>query len=126
MLIFVIFVAKISAKIVLKTFLIAKLDMKLTVVNGVMKEGTMMLKEIPHNDSEYEMEWQKIVICEEICRVMQKKGIDNRELAKRLNLKIGSITRMFRGNINFSLEKLIKIAIALDVRLNVNFKNESE
>lgn len=72
------------------------------------------------------MEWQKIVICREIRRVMKEKSIDDRELAKRLNLKIGSITRMFRGNINFSLEKLIKIAIALDVKLNVNFKNESE
>jgi transcriptional regulator with XRE-family HTH domain len=51
---------------------------------------------------------------EEIFLAMERKGISRAELARRLDSSPAYVTKVLRGNANFTLETLARIAYALE------------
>ncbi len=80
-----------------------------------------MLKEKLKNDPLYLLEKKKIDITEQIWKIMEEEGISKSELAKRMGVSRGYITRILGGNTNFTLESLIKISMALKTDLQITF-----
>ena len=61
--------------------------------------------------------WAQIAILdftEEVCRLMSARGVKRSELAKRIGSKPSYITKVLRGNANFTLTSMTKLARALD------------
>jgi len=73
------------------------------------------------NSIDYLLEEQKVEILEEIISIMEKKNISRAELARRLGTSRAYITKIFRMNINFTLESLVKIAHSIGSKISINF-----
>jgi transcriptional regulator with XRE-family HTH domain len=67
----------------------------------------------------YAIEEAKFDISEVISGLMQEQEISKTELAGRIQTSLPYITKILRGNVNFTVESLVKIARALDCTLNV-------
>lgn len=53
-------------------------------------------------------------------RLMKRQGITNTELAERIGTSTAYITKVFRGNANFTLQTMVKLSRALDGNLHVH------
>lgn len=73
------------------------------------------------NDIDYKVESQLLEITEEICNVMKEKKINRANLATLLETSKSAVTKMLNGSANFTLKRLLKIAIALDSGLEIRF-----
>ena len=73
------------------------------------------IKEAP----EFRIERLKFEIAEDMCRYMDSNEVSRTELAERLGTSRAYITKMLRGNCNFTLESMDRIAAALDCELSV-------
>ena len=62
----------------------------------------------------YWVELAKIDFTEEICKRMDELGITRKELAERMGSSQAYVTKVLRGNANFTIESMVKIAKALD------------
>lgn len=58
-------------------------------------------------------------LTEEICERMEQEGISRAELARRLGTSPAYVTKILRGNANFTLASMVKLARALDAELAV-------
>lgn len=72
------------------------------------------------NSVEYWTETTIVDFTEEICRVMKEKNITRRELATRLGTSQPYVTKVLRGNINFTLATMTKLARALGMIVRVH------
>ncbi|MBA7656583.1 hypothetical protein ES703_64509 [subsurface metagenome] len=70
---------------------------------------------------DYLLEEQKVEILEEIILIMEKKSITRAELARRLGTTRAYITKLFRMNINFTIESLVKIAHSVGSKISIHF-----
>jgi transcriptional regulator with XRE-family HTH domain len=61
-------------------------------------------------------------ITEEMRELMDKQAITQAELAHRLGVSPPYINKLMRGETNFTIESLVKIAKALNAVLTVNLK----
>lgn len=50
---------------------------------------------------------------------MEKLGVTQAELARRLGTSRAYVTKMLRGNANFTIESMVKIAHALEARVHI-------
>lgn len=66
---------------------------------------------------ESEAERQKLMIVEDLLRIMEKKGISRKELAQRMGVAPSRITSMLNGTNNFTIETLVRAARAVDAEL---------
>ncbi len=55
------------------------------------------------------------IITNELSRIMEEKGINNTELAKRMETSPSYITQIFRLNKNISIKTLIRLCQALEI-----------
>jgi len=62
---------------------------------------------------DYKVEGAKNEFTEKIVRRMEESGISRSELADRLGKKKPQITRLLKGNNNFTVETMVEIADAL-------------
>lgn len=70
--------------------------------------------------SEY---WAEVAIgdfTEEICRLLAEKPTTRAELARRLGTTPAYVTKVLRGNANFTLASMAKIALALESQVRVH------
>lgn len=70
--------------------------------------------------SEY---WAEVAIgdfTEEICRLLDEKPTTRAELARRLGTTPAYVTKVLRGNANFTLASMAKIALALGSQVRVH------
>lgn len=67
----------------------------------------------------FDMEASKFDISEHVFAVMERQGVSKAKLARRLGKSRAYVTKILQGNANFTLESLVKIARALDCRLDV-------
>ncbi len=67
----------------------------------------------------FDMETSKYDISEHVFAVMERQGVSKAKLARRLGKSRAYVTKILQGNANFTLESLVKIARALDCRLDV-------
>jgi transcriptional regulator with XRE-family HTH domain len=57
---------------------------------------------------------------EELCRLMNEKGVSRSELALRIDHSQAYITKVLRGNVNFTLATMTKLARALDAVVRIH------
>jgi transcriptional regulator with XRE-family HTH domain len=74
---------------------------------------------------EYQCEEILLDITEQICEIMEKKRISRAELARRLGKKRPYITSLLNGKRNTTIETLVRIAHALDEKLEVIFSSST-
>lgn len=70
---------------------------------------------------ESEAEFKKLMIMEEILRLMKEQGVNRSELAKRMGVKPSRITAMMSGSNNFTIETLVRAGRALGAELHQHF-----
>lgn len=56
---------------------------------------------------------------EEICRLMEERSVTRSELARRLGVSPAYVTKILRGNTNFTLASMVRLARALGADLKV-------
>ncbi len=54
---------------------------------------------------------------ETICELMEDRGVNRAELARRLKWRRSAVTKMLQGNHNISIGRLMKVALALGCTL---------
>lgn len=57
---------------------------------------------------------------EDLFRLMEARGTNKAELARRIGKSPAYITKIFRGNSNFTIDSMVKLAHALDGRLCIH------
>lgn len=53
---------------------------------------------------------------------MDEQGISRAELARRLGTSPAYITKILRGNINFTLETLVRLAVAVGAEVRISMR----
>lgn len=67
--------------------------------------------------------WAEVAIgdfTEEICRLLQEKRMTRADLARELGTSPAYVTKVLRGNANFTLASMAKLAMALDTRVAIH------
>ncbi|HEV7683114.1 MAG TPA: helix-turn-helix transcriptional regulator [Pyrinomonadaceae bacterium] len=67
----------------------------------------------------FDIEGAKFDVSEHIFSMMERQGVSKAKLARRMGKSRPYVTRMLQGNANFTLESLVKIARALECRLDI-------
>lgn len=62
----------------------------------------------------YKLETAKVEFTEGVVTLMERHGITQSELAKRIDVSPAYITKILRGTTNFTLDTMVKISSALD------------
>lgn len=75
-------------------------------------------------DFEFRFEALVLDLTENICKRMAHENISRTEFAKRLSVSPPAVTKILRGNSNFTLKTLLSIADALGQELSVDFKEK--
>ncbi len=68
----------------------------------------------------YWVEGAIIDFTEELCRVMEEKGVSRAELARRIGSSPAYITKILRGNSNFTLSSMVRVARALEHEVHIH------
>ena len=70
----------------------------------------------------YEEELEKLRIVDALIRLREHRGLTQTQLARRIGVSQPFIAKLESGEAhNFRLETLVKLAVALDSELEVNF-----
>jgi transcriptional regulator with XRE-family HTH domain len=72
---------------------------------------------------------KEIYICKitnEISRIMKEKNLNKKQLAELMNVSPAYITKLLRGNTNFTIETLAKISKVCEFNISFEFCNEIE
>jgi transcriptional regulator with XRE-family HTH domain len=57
---------------------------------------------------------------EDLCRLVEENGISRAELARRLGTSKAYITKVFKGDVNFTIETMVKLTRAAEGRLGIH------
>jgi transcriptional regulator with XRE-family HTH domain len=60
-----------------------------------------------------------LAFAEDLARVMEREGVSRAELARRLGATPAYVTKILRGNVNFTLATMVRLARALGGELQV-------
>ena len=63
---------------------------------------------------------------EELHKLAENEHISRAELARRLGVSPAYITKLFRGNANFTIESMVRLARAVDARLHLHLTPEGQ
>ena len=80
------------------------------------------LKRKHERDPKYWVEYLKLVFSEDVGCLMDKRNVNQAELARRLDTSRAYVTRMFRGTFNPTVETMVKFALALDARVELHLR----
>lgn len=72
---------------------------------------------------EYRLETIQNEIFRQVWTYMEKEDLNQSQLAKRLGVSKGYISQILNGNFNFTLKKLIELAIFIGVVPEITFKS---
>lgn len=78
-----------------------------------------LLQSVEQSDR-FQIDGLKVEISEQIYLAMNQQGISNADLARRLGKSRAYVTKLLRGNTNFTLESLIRIGRALSNEVEIN------
>ncbi len=75
---------------------------------------------------DFEFRFETIIyrLTEKIAQKMEEKKITRTELAKRMNVSSPYVTKILRGNANFTLRSMLSLADALDQELKIDFEEK--
>jgi len=69
---------------------------------------------------EFLLEVVKLAFAEELCRLMEEQGLSHAQLAERMGTSRAYITRILRTDYNLTAETMVKVARALDARVELS------
>lgn len=78
------------------------------------------------NDEVFWVEKNKLDFAVKLLHSMERRGISKKELAERLGTSQAYITKVFRGNVNFTLTSMTKLVQALDSKLSIQIVPKEE
>lgn len=78
------------------------------------------------NDPEYLAYGLMVDLAAQVAKKLKAEGLKQKDLAKRLGKSEGWISRFMNDPTNFSIKKLVEIAVALGMELNVSFKETTD
>lgn len=78
------------------------------------------------NDEVFWVEKNKLDFAVKLLHSMERRGISKKELAERLGTSQAYITKVFRGNVNFTLTSMTKLVQALDSKLFIQIVPKEE
>ena len=61
---------------------------------------------------------------EELNRLAEIEGVSRAEIARRLGTSAAYVTKVFRGDVNFTVESMVRLARAIGARLHVHLALE--
>ena len=73
-------------------------------------------KELIHEAEQQDAYWVEAAIVaftEGVCALMEQQKVNRSELARRLGTSPSYVTKLLRGNVNFTLATMVKVARAL-------------
>lgn len=73
-------------------------------------------------DPEYIAYGLMVDLAAQVARKLHDEGLKQKELAERLGKSQGWISRFMNDPTNFSIKKLVEIAVALGMELDISFK----
>ena len=68
----------------------------------------------------YNVEGSILDFTEDLCRVMAEKDVSRAELARRIETSPAYVTKILRGNSNFTLSSMVRIAMALESEVRIH------
>jgi|WetSurMetagenome_2_1015567.scaffolds.fasta_scaffold470531_1 transcriptional regulator with XRE-family HTH domain len=71
------------------------------------------------NTPEFLLEKVKLTFAEELCRLLDEQGVSRTQLAERLGTSRAYVTRILRTDYNLTAETMVKVARALDARVEL-------
>ena len=83
-----------------------------------------MLKSF-EKDFDFRLETIILDITENISKRMKEKNINRTKLSRLLNVSPAAVTKILNGNSNFTLKTLLSLVDALELDLNVSFKEKA-
>ena len=72
------------------------------------------------DDFDFKFDSLVLDITETIRTKLKEKGIKQTKLAERLNVSSAAISKLLRGESNFTIKKLVEIAEAIELKLEIN------
>ena len=75
-------------------------------------------KELESSES-FEAEKKILEFTTKLYQLMKERGITKKELAQRLNTSQAYITKIFRGNANFTIQTMTRLVRVLDGELHI-------
>lgn len=83
-------------------------------------EFANLLADFEQRDS-FHIDAAKVEISEQIYQAMRNKGVTEAELSRRLGVSRAYVNKILQGNVNFTIETLVKISRALDCKFEFQF-----
>lgn len=74
------------------------------------------------NDPEYIAYGLMVDLAAQVAKKLKKEGLKQKDLAERLDKSEGWISRFLNDPTNYSVKKLVEIAVVLGMELNISFK----
>jgi predicted transcriptional regulator len=68
---------------------------------------------------DYELANLEMDFTDSLESLMQRRGVNKSELARRIGTNPAYITKLLRGSTNFTLETMVKLVLALDGELQL-------
>lgn len=62
---------------------------------------------------------------EEVNRIAEVEGISRAEIARRLGTSAAYVTKVFRGDANFTVESMVRLARAVGARVDIHVSPET-
>lgn len=78
------------------------------------------------NDNVFWTEKNILDFITKLSHLMGKRGVSKKELAERLETSQAYITKVFRGNANFTMASMTKFVQALDAKLDIQIVPKEE
>lgn len=75
-------------------------------------------------DFEFRFETLILNITEKISKRMKEKNISRKKLSQLLRISPPAVTKILNGNANFTLKTLLSVADALELDLNIEFREK--
>ncbi len=91
---------------------------------AIMRDYRDLLREAERS-AEYWAESTILEFTEDLERIMKERGVSRAELARRLGTSQAYVTKILRGNANFTLTSMVKLARAVDAELRLHLAPES-
>ena len=89
-----------------------------------MKTSDELLAEELHNDPAFRAEWERTALARAIAlavvRFRTDRGLSQRGLASLLGMTQPQVARIERGDVNPSMDTLVRVAAGLDIELTIN------
>lgn len=77
-----------------------------------------------HESQEYWTESSILDFTEELSRLMDVKKVSRSDLAEKIGSSPAYITKVLRGNVNFTLSSMSKLALALDSVVHIHLSDK--